>query len=240
MCNYTLDGKYKLRYAPTITGVISQGKLEKLKGISVKALFFWVSVVEVQRNEEELVFITHIKSATFPVNPMFPPAILCVFVAYLTFFSASPVAGHDTQTAYEVLEDYDFPVGLLPTGVTGYELNTTTGKFKAYLNGTCSFSIDSYKLKYKSTISGVITTDKLTSLKGISVKVLLFWVNIVKVTRDDDELEFSVGIASADFPVDSFDESPQCGCGFDCDSTISTGEKMEGVPLNLNRFVFST
>ncbi|KAK3020860.1 hypothetical protein RJ639_045542 [Escallonia herrerae] len=171
---------------------------------------------------------------------MFPSAILCVFVAYLTFFSTSPVAGDDTPTAYEVLEDYDFPVGLLPKGVTGYELNTTTGKFEAYLNGTCSFSIDGYKLRYKSTISGVITTDKLKSLKGISVKVLLFWVNIVEVTRDDDdELDFSVGIASADFPVDNFDESPQCGCGFDCDSSVSTGEEIEGEPLNLNRFVFS-
>ncbi|KAE8022888.1 hypothetical protein FH972_008649 [Carpinus fangiana] len=47
-------------------------------------------------------------------------------------------------------------------------------------------------------------------------KVLLLWLSIVKVTRVDDELEFCVGIASADFAVSDFDESPTCGCGFDC------------------------
>lgn len=46
------------------------------------------------------------------------------------------------------------------------------------------------------------------------------WLNIVTVTRDEDELQFSVGIASADFAVSNFDESPTCGCGFDCDNGI--------------------
>ena len=36
------------------------------------------------------------------------------------------------------------------------------------------------------------------------------------MVKDDDELQFSVGIASANFPLDGFDESPSCGCGFDC------------------------
>lgn len=36
----------------------------------------------------------------------------------------------------------------------------------------------------------------------------------MKVTRVDDELEFCVGIASADFAVSNFNESPTCGCGF--------------------------
>jgi hypothetical protein len=143
-------------------------------------------------------------------------AILCLIFFVLISLPTPSAAGNDTLTAYEVLEEYGFPVGILPKGVLGYELDSSTGKFSAYLNATCTFSIDSYKLKYQSTITGVLAEDKITSLSGVKVKVLLFWIKIVKVTLVDDELEFSVGIASADFAVSNFEESPTCGCGFDC------------------------
>ncbi|XP_052188454.1 uncharacterized protein LOC127798854 [Diospyros lotus] len=139
-----------------------------------------------------------------------------LFLIALFTLAASSSAGEDSLTAYQVLQAYDFPVGLLPTGVKGYELDRSTGKFKAYLDKTCTFEVSGYQLRYRSTITGVISKGKITSLKGISVKVLLFWVNIVSVTREGDELEFSVGIASAVFEVESFAECPQCGCGFDC------------------------
>ncbi|KAK9068740.1 hypothetical protein SSX86_012855 [Deinandra increscens subsp. villosa] len=119
-------------------------------------------------------------------------------------------------TAYEALESYDFPAGLLPVGVTGYTLNEETGEFEAYLSETCSYTVQGYNLKYKSTISGVISTDKLTNLKGVSVKVLFFWLDIVEVSRDGNQLDLSVGIISAGFDISGFIESPQCGCGFDC------------------------
>ncbi|KAL5561428.1 hypothetical protein UlMin_031175 [Ulmus minor] len=140
-------------------------------------------------------------------------SILCLILFFILPIASS---SSETLTAYEALEEYDFPVGILPKGVLSYELDTSTGEFSAYLNGSCTFTIDSYELKYKSTITGIITKDKLSSLSGIKVKVLFLWLSIVKVTRDDDELEFSVGVASADFPVSNFVESPTCGCGFDC------------------------
>ncbi|KAJ8444024.1 hypothetical protein Cgig2_020870 [Carnegiea gigantea] len=142
---------------------------------------------------------------------------LCCFSLLLFFpLLAATTAGDDTPTAYEVLESYDFPVGLLPEGVTGYELNPETGEFKVYLDKTCRFHIESYELEYKSTITGVISPGRLSNLKGVSVKVLFLWFSIVEVTKDDDELEFSVGIASARFSLEGFEESPSCGCGFDC------------------------
>lgn len=142
----------------------------------------------------------------------------------LLFFVQSPLATSfpltitdDTTSAYEVLQGYNFPAGLLPKGVLKYDLDESTGRFHSYLNGSCSFSLEgSYQLKYKSTISGIISQNRLKDLSGISVKVLFLWLNIVEVTRDGDELEFSVGIASANFPIDNFYESPQCGCGLDC------------------------
>ncbi|XP_043708808.1 uncharacterized protein At5g01610-like [Telopea speciosissima] len=150
---------------------------------------------------------------------------LCLILLCLMSFPATPAADDDdTLTAYEALQQYDFPVGIVPKSIVRYDLDRSTGKFSAYLNSSCSFSlIDSYQLNYQPTISGYISKDKLTQLKGVSVKILLFWVNIVDVVRSGDELQFSVGIASASYPIENFLESPQCGCGFDCNEELSKG-----------------
>ncbi|KAL3328768.1 hypothetical protein AABB24_036070 [Solanum stoloniferum] len=158
---------------------------------------------------------------------------LCIF---LLLSAASPVIGdEDSQspTVYEILQEYDFPVGILPKGVTKYELNKATGNFAVYFNESCSFSISGYNLKYMSKITGKISKDRLANLKGVQVKLLLFWINIVEVTRDGDDLDFSVGIASADFAIDNFYESPQCGCGFDC---VDSGENgSDNIPSSLEK-----
>lgn len=146
-------------------------------------------------------------------------AILALFVILSPFATSSTAAAgnDDSRSAYDIIQDFDLPMGLLPKGVTGYELDRSNGQFQAYLNGSCSFALEgSYQLKYKSTITGSISKNKLSGLTGVSVKVLFLWLNIVEVTRSGDNLEFSVGIASAAFPIDNFYECPQCGCGLDC------------------------
>lgn len=142
---------------------------------------------------------------------------LCSLLAHDNPSLLVSAASDGASSAYEILQSYGFPVGLLPKGATGYDLDEQTGKFDAYFNKSCSFSLEgSYQLKYNSKISGYISKDKLSKLTGVSVKVLFLWLNIVEVTRSGDDLEFSVGIASADFPIDNFDIIPQCGCGLNC------------------------
>nr|GMD27832.1 uncharacterized protein LOC109182538 [Ipomoea batatas]GME09479.1 uncharacterized protein LOC109182538 [Ipomoea batatas] len=127
--------------------------------------------------------------------------------------------GDDFPSAYEVVESFDFPVGILPVGITGYDIDWKTGKFDAYLKDSCSFSLEgSYKLNYNSRISGDIQNGRITNLSGVSVKVFFLWLNIVEVIRSGDDLQFSVGIASASFSLDNFAVSPRCGCGLDCKS----------------------
>ncbi|XP_010259511.1 PREDICTED: uncharacterized protein LOC104598915 [Nelumbo nucifera] len=164
---------------------------------------------------------------------------LTAFAACLIFVCSvsTHTAADHALTAYQVLQGYGFPVGILPKGILGYDLDTSTGKFSAYLNGTCAFSLEgSYKLRYKSTITGVISQNKLRNLKGVSVKVLFLWLDIIEVTRSGDKLDFSVGIASADFDIDNFVESPQCGCGFDC----VTAQVEQASKIRVNRFVSSS
>lgn len=138
---------------------------------------------------------------------------LCTVLISFLFLSASSASrgDGDTLTAYEVLEDYDFPAGLLPKGILSYEPDNSAGQFSVYSNGSCTSSVNSYELKYKLKITGKISTDKLKSLSGIKVEVLSLWPSIVEVIRDDDKLQFSAGIRSADFPVGNFDKSPTCG-----------------------------
>ncbi|KAK1420471.1 hypothetical protein QVD17_22094 [Tagetes erecta] len=147
------------------------------------------------------------------------PATHFLLLSLIHLISATATAS-DIPTAYDELLEYDFPVGLLPKGVTGYELDKNSGEFKAYLKETCSFKIQGYNIKYKSTISGVIEKGKLKNLKGINVKILVVWLNIVEVSVHGDEIDFSVGIMSAAFGISNFVESPQCGCGFDCNDLL--------------------
>ncbi|XP_050235564.1 uncharacterized protein LOC126685683 [Mercurialis annua] len=147
---------------------------------------------------------------------------ISTFLLLLSFTAVSLAEITDTsdaQSAYEALAGYGFPIGILPKGVVSYELDRTTGSFRANFNGSCSFALEgSYQLKYKSTITGYVSDRKLTQLRGVSVKVLFLWLNIVEVSRSGDNLYFSVGITSASFPLDNFYVCPQCGCGLDCDN----------------------
>lgn len=149
--------------------------------------------------------------------------IFVSILIYLTLSHALIQNKNLSESVYEILKQYDFPVGILPQGATSYELNKHTGKFTVYFDGTCIFPIKSYDLKYKSTIKGFIFKGKLSKLKGITVKVELLWLKIVEVTRHSDYLQFSVGIASAQFGIDNFLEIPQCGCGFDCNGLSIDG-----------------
>lgn len=139
-------------------------------------------------------------------------ATFCLILMYST------LANSERPTAYEVLQDFDFPVGLLPKGVTGYHLNSTTGKFTTFLNDTCTFSHGQYQLQYQSTIDGYISKRKLSRLVGVNVKVFHWSLNIEEILRRGNDIDFSVGVGNAWFPMEYFEESPQCVCGMHCSS----------------------
>ncbi|KAI6674606.1 hypothetical protein NL676_002512 [Syzygium grande] len=122
---------------------------------------------------------------------------LCVtfFFFFWVAILSAPVASSNgkerSPLAYEVLQSYGFPVGLLPRGITGFTLE------------------NSYQLKYERRIEGVIEREMLRGLKGVSVKVTVVWQSIVEVVRQGGKLEFSIGVASAGFPVENFAECPR-------------------------------
>ncbi|KAG0529351.1 hypothetical protein BDA96_05G091100 [Sorghum bicolor] len=121
---------------------------------------------------------------------------------------SSPAA---PRTAYEMLEQYNLSRGILPEGVTGYDLRPD-GSFEVYLPGDCSVHVaGGTPIRYSSVIAGNIQSQWIRALKGVKVKVLLTWIAITGVNRtQDDQLNFFAGRISKSFPADKFANSPQC------------------------------
>ncbi|PHT77948.1 hypothetical protein T459_16000 [Capsicum annuum] len=147
-------------------------------------------------------------------------------------YSWNSVSATEKTSVYDEVQHYDFPIGILPKGVIGYELNSKTGEFSVYLNGSCRFMLGSYELYYEPVINGIISKGRLRKVSGVSVKVvLLWWLNIVEVRRSGDNLQFSVGFTSANFPIRSFEKCPRCECGLNCAHEYD-GELREKLPVS--------
>ncbi|KAH7853056.1 hypothetical protein Vadar_032706 [Vaccinium darrowii] len=148
------------------------------------------------------------------------------FILSLSFLSTVifPQHTYAYPDAYEVLTDYNYPVGLLPTGVEGYLLDRCTGKFTVYLNQKCHFSTtSSYPLKFEKTITGILSKDRISDIRGVEAKGLLFgWYELVEVVRSDDFILINTdGISGVKMPTERFRVSPGCDCGFRCNNSAS-------------------
>ncbi|KAF0922666.1 hypothetical protein E2562_001064 [Oryza meyeriana var. granulata] len=121
----------------------------------------------------------------------------------------------DGPSAYEMLERFGFPRGILPEGVTGYTLRPSDGAFQVFL-GTkeCEFEVDGgYQLTYQRRISGKVAGGSIRDLQGVTVKIFMMNWGIDRVVMvDAGHLMFYVGPLSQAFPADNFEESPQCRC----------------------------
>jgi hypothetical protein len=116
-----------------------------------------------------------------------------------------------TTDAYEKIESYGFPQGILPHTIKSYILEPS-GRFTLYLEGECKVLIQSkYPLEYDKTITGFLSYGQLQQLQGIRVKALYVWWSISTISRSSDhDLLFSFGILSAKFPLENFDDPPIC------------------------------
>ncbi|KAF0888600.1 hypothetical protein E2562_016067 [Oryza meyeriana var. granulata] len=125
-----------------------------------------------------------------------------------------------TPTAYEMLERYDFPRGILPVGVEGYVLRED-GSFEVYFPRDCEFMLArTWLVRYGARIAGAAASGSLTSLQGVYVKVLFVWLPVGEVDRAGDKLSFYIGPVSTSFPLADFADSPRCR-GYDLAATAA-------------------
>ena len=145
--------------------------------------------------------------------------LVCLLFLLTAAAAAATVsaAAAGNLTAYEMLERYMFPRGILPQGVRRYVLHPD-GSFEVFFQGGgCEFRVGGrYLLRYERRIAGTARAGSIRGLRGVSVKVLFLWLGIDEVDRAGDQLSFRVGPLAASFPLRKFAQSPRCRCGFDC------------------------
>uniref|UniRef100_A0ACD5X5M5 Uncharacterized protein n=1 Tax=Avena sativa TaxID=4498 RepID=A0ACD5X5M5_AVESA len=132
--------------------------------------------------------------------------------AYIPVPASELDPGNSTTepTAYEMLERYGFPPGILPEGAESYHLGSD-GSFQVNFPSDCSFRISKrYRLHYSSRIAGNIQDGSISGLEGVKVKVVFAWISIGEVGLDGDELRMHAGPLSKSFSADHFSTSPQC------------------------------
>ncbi|XP_074273848.1 uncharacterized protein LOC141597331 [Silene latifolia] len=116
-------------------------------------------------------------------------------------------------TAHAELTTYGFPIGLLPSAVSGYVLNRTTGDFAINFRRPCKITLppDNYLAEYANTVRGKIVKNKIAELDGIRVWAFFKWWSItgIKLSGDRD-LVFEVGVVTAKYPKDKFGVAPDC------------------------------
>lgn len=148
-------------------------------------------------------------------------ALFLVAAAGTTTATTSSSGNSTTPTAYEMLERYGFPRGILPAGVTGYELGAD-GAFEVYFPRACEFLLArTWLVRYEARVSGSVAAGSLTALRGISVKVLFLWLGVGEVDRAGETLSFYIGPVATSFPIDDFAESPRCR-GYDAEAAASS------------------
>lgn len=98
------------------------------------------------------------------MSPWTPLSLLLLLLSPTTTTSSS---SSSTLTAYDILEQYDLPRGLLAEGAEGYTLNTTTGAFTVRYRGGCRISHGSFNFAWNRFISMVISHRRMNIIRGI-------------------------------------------------------------------------
>ncbi|KAJ7298966.1 hypothetical protein O6H91_23G054800 [Diphasiastrum complanatum] len=134
-----------------------------------------------------------------------------IVVSIAVFCVASTTKGQQhTPTPYQMLDLNGFPAGLLPNTVVSSTFDSN-GRFVVRLSEKCLLNIPgAYPVTYDTTITGIISPGRLSSLSGITVKVFFVWWSITEIYVSGSNLVFVVGFASASYPASNFLDSPIC------------------------------
>ncbi|KAL6885570.1 hypothetical protein ACP4OV_010349 [Aristida adscensionis] len=137
--------------------------------------------------------------------------ILVVFL--VASIHRAPYVVDAAGTAYDVLEQNNLPRGLLPQGVTSYNLSPE-GKLDVNLPGECNFLVaiedKQYKFRYAATVGGVVSSGSIHEAYGVRLQVAFDWLGISQVDRSGDQLAIQAQEFNQSFPVSAFTASPVC------------------------------
>ncbi|RWR73858.1 Protein of unknown function DUF538 [Cinnamomum micranthum f. kanehirae] len=126
--------------------------------------------------------------------------------------SQNPDPNPNLNSAYDELKSKGFPIGLLPTNVLNYSLNRTSGDFSVNLDDVCRITLppDNYLAAYSRRVTGKLVEGKISELDGIQVRAFFKWWSITGIRMSGENLVFEVGMVTAKYPSNNFDDSLEC------------------------------
>ncbi|XP_022153277.1 uncharacterized protein LOC111020803 [Momordica charantia] len=115
-----------------------------------------------------------------------------------------------TADVHELLPQYGFPKGLLPSNVKSYTLSDD-GSFEIELESECyvKFSLLVY---YDKKIKGKLSYGSVVDASGIQAKKLFLWVSVtgIKANPAEGTIDFFVGFLSETLSAQQFQKIPGC------------------------------
>jgi len=107
------------------------------------------------------------------------------------------------QRTRRVIREHTLPEGLLPKGITAADIHDD-GRFSVTLPRRVERKHGGYRVRFGPRISGQLAAGKVTKLKGVEARQML-WFPVQAITLDGDVLVFSVGptrhrLARSEFP----------------------------------------
>ncbi|XP_019425010.1 PREDICTED: uncharacterized protein LOC109333882 [Lupinus angustifolius] len=148
--------------------------------------------------------------ANFQSKPISWISILCSIILLLTYFTTPSLSASTKYdlNPYDILLRNNLPKGLLPVGAITQHFDGNTGKCTFKLNHSCTYKIDGNYLKFESTVSAIISSNSISNVEGVKLKIVSQWVSITKVNRIQDQLKFAAGNVARQSLVHNFNVSP--------------------------------
>lgn len=118
----------------------------------------------------------------------------------------------DSKSIYDVLSKHGLPKGLLPKGVTDYEIDEASGRFMVFLDRECNAKFEN-QLHYETNVSGTLSYGQIGALSGISAQDLFLWFPVKGIRVDIPSsgiIYFDVGVVFKQFSQSLFETPPEC------------------------------
>lgn len=101
-----------------------------------------------------------------------------------------------------VLRENGLPEGLLPQNIIAADISNR-GAFRVQLAVRIDRRHGPYPVRFHTRISGVLSPGRVTQLRGVQAKQLV-WLTVNAITADAEDLIFTVGPAKRRLPRAAF------------------------------------
>lgn len=133
------------------------------------------------------------------------------FLFLINFLSISSIFALESSSIYEILKSNGLPMGLLPKGVTQFNVDDS-GRFQVNLERECNAKFEN-ELHYDRNVTGTISYGQIADLAGISAQDLFLWFPVKVIYVDvpsSGVIYFDVGVVSKQFSLSIFETPKEC------------------------------